>query len=105
MAINLVIAWRIMLMTLLGRETPELPAEVLFSDIELQVLRAYAKKRLAPPSTLRDTVRLVARIGGYLGRKNDPEPGYQLMWQGYSQLLLLCEGFALRESEVAEDAE
>lgn len=43
-AINLVIAWRIMLMTLLGRETPELPAEVLFSDIELQVLRAYAKK-------------------------------------------------------------
>src|SRR6059036_703934 len=43
-AINLVIAWRIMLMTLLGRETPELPAEVLFSDIELQVLRAYEKK-------------------------------------------------------------
>jgi Domain of unknown function (DUF4338)/Transposase DNA-binding len=43
-AINLVIAWRIMLMTLLGRETPDLPAEVLFSDIELQVLRAYAKK-------------------------------------------------------------
>lgn len=44
-AINLVIAWRIMLMTLLGRETPELPAEVLFSDIELRTLRAYAKKK------------------------------------------------------------
>lgn len=44
-AINLVIAWRIMLMTLLGRETVELPPEVLFSNIELQVLRAYAKKK------------------------------------------------------------
>ncbi len=44
-AINLVIAWRIMLMTLLGRETPDLPAEVLFSDIELRTLRAYAKKK------------------------------------------------------------
>ena len=43
-AINLVVAWRIMLMTLLGRQTPELAPEVLFSDIELQVLRAYAKK-------------------------------------------------------------
>jgi len=43
-AINLVIAWRIMLMTLLGRECPELPAEVLFSDIEIDVLAAYAKK-------------------------------------------------------------
>jgi hypothetical protein len=54
-AINLVIAWRIMLMTLLGRETPQLPPEVLFSDIELQVLRAYAKKnacRRLPPCVI-----------------------------------------------------
>jgi len=43
--INLVIAWRIMLMTLLGRETPELPAEILFSDIEVRTLHAYAKKK------------------------------------------------------------
>ena len=45
-AINLVIGWRIMLMTLLGRETPELPAEVLFSDIEIRTLHAYAKKKI-----------------------------------------------------------
>ena len=43
-AINLVIAWRIMLMTLIGRECPDLPAEVLFSDLEIEVLQAYAKK-------------------------------------------------------------
>jgi len=44
--INLVIAWRIMLMTLLGRETPELPAEILFSDVELRTLHAYAQKKI-----------------------------------------------------------
>ncbi|MGV6802964.1 MAG: IS4 family transposase [Ruegeria sp.] len=44
-AINLVIGWRIMLMTLLGRETPALPAEVLFTDVEIRTLRAYAKKK------------------------------------------------------------
>jgi len=43
-AINLVIAWRIMVMTLVGREMPNLPAEVLFSNIELRTLHAYAKK-------------------------------------------------------------
>ncbi len=49
-AINMVIAWRIMLMTLLGRECPGLPAEVLFSDIEIEVLSAYAvKKTLSHP--------------------------------------------------------
>ena len=34
-----------MLMTLLGRECPDLPAEVLFSDPEIEVLQAYAKKK------------------------------------------------------------
>lgn len=46
--INLVIAWRIMLMTLLGRQCPELAAEVLFSDLEIEVLQAYAKKKGSP---------------------------------------------------------
>ncbi len=40
-AINLVIAWRIMLMALPGRETPQWPAELLlFSDIELRARQA-----------------------------------------------------------------
>ena len=50
-AIHLVIAWRIMLMTLLGRECPGLPADVLFSDLEIEVLEAYAKKKTASAQT------------------------------------------------------
>lgn len=45
-AINIVVAWRIMLMTLLGRQAPELPPEILFSDIEIKVLQGYAQKKL-----------------------------------------------------------
>lgn len=96
--INLVIAWRIMLMTLLGREIPELPAEILFSDIELRTMRAYAKKKeLNPPLLLGEAVQVVARIGGYLGRKKDPPPGHQVMWRGYASLQLLCTGFTLQD--------
>ena len=97
-AINLVIGWRIMLMTLLGRETPQLPAEVLFSDIEIRTLRAYAKKKgLNPPTLLGDAVLLVAAIGGYLGRKNDPPPGHQLLWLGYTSFRHMSAGYALIE--------
>jgi Domain of unknown function (DUF4338)/Transposase DNA-binding/Transposase Tn5 dimerisation domain len=97
-AINAVIAWRVMLMTLLGRETPNLPADVLFSDLQLQVLHAFARKRkLPPPALLGDAVRLTARLGGYMGRTHDPPPGHQLMWQGYARLQDWCEGFALRD--------
>lgn len=43
--IAMVVAWRVMLMTLLGREVPELPADVFFTDLELRVLQCYAKKK------------------------------------------------------------
>jgi len=96
-AINAVIAWRVMLMTLLGRATPDLPADLLFSDIELQVLQAFAKTRrdLKPPTRLHAAVHVVAKLGGYLGRKNDPPPGHQLMWEGYTVLRHMCSGAAL----------
>jgi hypothetical protein len=51
-AIKLIIAWRIMLMSFLGRETPELPAEVLFSDLEIKVLSGYAKKKASAPRSV-----------------------------------------------------
>lgn len=95
-AIRLVIAWRVMLMTLLGREAPELPAEVLFSDIEVRTLAAYACKRgWSAPTNLGEAVRLLAIIGGYLARKTDPPPGHQLLWRGYMQFHFMCLGFEL----------
>ncbi|MDN3514364.1 MAG: hypothetical protein NG747_08195 [Candidatus Brocadia sp.] len=51
---------------------------------------------LSIPCSLGSMVKWVAKIGGYLGRSGDPTPGYQLLWNGYSQLQLMCEGFLLR---------
>jgi len=84
-------------MTLMGRETPDLPAEALFSNIELQVLRAYAKKTPHTAINALLGIRLVGHIGGHLGRKHDPPPGFQLMWYSYRQLQLVCERFALHK--------
>ena len=86
-AINAVIAWRIMVMTLLGRQVPECEAELMFTDYELAFLHDYAAQAgLTLPDNLGKSVQLVAHLGGYRGRKHDPEPGNQIMWQGYSML-------------------
>jgi hypothetical protein len=78
-AINLVIAWRIMLMKQMSRISPELPARVLFSDPEILTLEAYAKKKGYPtPDTVGAAVFIVAKFGGYLARKSDPPPGDQI---------------------------
>jgi hypothetical protein len=44
-AIDAVIAWRIMLLALLGREVPELPCDALFNPLECEVLGLLAKKK------------------------------------------------------------
>ena len=96
-AIKMVIGWRIQLMVRLGRELPDLPAELLFSDIELRVLTVFATSRQRPPpARLGGAVELVACLGGWLGRTRDP-PGAQLMWHGYSQLVAMTFVFELRD--------
>ena len=85
--LNMVVAWRIMLMTLLGRVAAELPPEVLFTESELQMMRVYARKYNVPVHTdLTSAVLIVAMMGGYMNRKLDPPPGYTLLWRGYANL-------------------
>ncbi len=86
-AIQSVIAWRIMVMTLLGRQVPDCEAELMFTNHELGFLGDYARKFGQPgPDRLGPAVRLVAHLGGYRDRKHDPEPGNQIMWHGYDTL-------------------
>jgi len=54
----------------------------------------------ADPKTLGGAVRLVARLGGYFGRRKDPPPGLEVIWRGQAQLMTLCEGFALGKDSI-----
>ena len=85
----MVVGWRIQLMVQLGRETPE-PKDLLFSDSELRVLAVFARSRNLPaPPRLGDAVGLLARLGGWLGRKRDP-PGRSSCRHGYTQLVAMA---------------
>lgn len=98
LAINMVVAWRIHLMTLLGREVPDLPIDTIFSDLEIRVLHLFAKKyRLPSPTCLGEAVLLVAKMGGHLTRGSDPPPGAEVLWRGNLRLTLLGEGLTLAE--------
>ena len=95
-AINAVIAWRIMVMTLLGRQVPDCDPQLMFTDGELDFLRDYALEHtLRPPDRLGDAVHLVAHLGGYRDRKHDPDPGHQIMWHGQTRLTSAALGHGI----------
>ncbi len=87
-AIKAVIAWRLLLMVALGRDTPELAAEVLFSDVELRVIEDFAcqRKLTIKPEQLSGALTIMAVMGGYMHYRNAPPPGAKLLWKGYAYL-------------------
>lgn len=94
--INALIAWRLTALTLLGRDTPELPAETLFTEIELAVLEDFAQERRRErPDNLGRAVLTLAMMGGYLNysRKRYAAPGNQVLWEGYMRLAAATQVF------------
>jgi len=89
LAIDLVVAWRIFHLAKLGREVPDVPCSVYFEEAEWKALVAYVTKNPVPPvqpPSLREAMRMVATLGGFLGRKSDGEPGTQTLWLGLQYL-------------------
>jgi hypothetical protein len=89
LAIDMVVAWRIFHLAKLGREIPDVPCTVFFEEAEWKALVAYITQNPKPPETpptLREAIRMVGSLGGFLGRNGDGEPGTKSLWLGVQRL-------------------
>lgn len=93
LALYMVIAWRINRLMRLGRELPDLPADLMFETDEWRAAFILNKKQVpktVPP--LNTVIRLIAQRGGFLGRKHDGEPGVKTLWLGMQDIATFVEG-------------
>lgn len=67
----------------------ELAEEVVTNDLINIIKRRYNLQRRP---TIKNFWRHVAKLGGFLGRKNDGEPGWQTIWLGWIKLLTMRMG-------------
>jgi hypothetical protein len=84
-----ILAWHILYATLLSRALPELPCTVLLALEEWQALYCTIHHMPRPPTTpptLQQAVRWIARLGGFLERPSDGEPGVTVLWKGFQHL-------------------
>lgn len=88
LAIDMVVAWRVYHLAKLGRETPDVTCTVFFEDYEWKALKTFITgyPYHDQPPTLREATRMVASLGGFLGRKGDGEPGTKSIWLGLQRL-------------------
>ena len=83
-----VIAWRIMHVTFLGREYPEMACDEIFADVEWKpvwkIVSDEPIPETAPPLSV--FIPMLAELGGYNNRSTDHPPGPQAIWTGIRRM-------------------
>lgn len=89
-----IIAWRLLFMTRQNQLNPESPCTEILSSKEWQTLcLVSSKSRTVPkqvPST-RQAIHSIAKLGGFLARKSDGQPGITTIWRGWQRLTSYLE--------------
>ena len=82
------VAWRLLWLTYQARTRGSSPCTEALDDDEWRVLLAVSGVRQrGDPPTLQEAIRLIARFGGFQGRKGDGDPGVKAIWQGWCRLM------------------
>ena len=93
-----VIAWRLYWLTSINRVAPTAPAPLLLTAEEvaaLQALESGPAAQPAPPLTVREAIRRIAKLGGFLGRRHDGVPGSVVIGRGWQRLADLARMWSL----------
>jgi len=91
-AVLAVVAVRLLSTKMLARSRPEsFEAAASFGPGRLALLA----QKLGQPKdgwTNRNLIRSLARLGGFIGRKQDGDPGWQTIWRDWQHLMWMREG-------------
>lgn len=68
-----------------AQHAPTAPATEVLTLTQIQVLRAFARRKIPQNPTARDVLLAIAGLGGHL--KNNGEPGWASIRHGYERLL------------------
>ena len=91
-AVLAVVAVRLLSAKLLARSRPEsFEAAASFGS---EMLALLEQKTGLPKDgwNNRNVIIALARLGGFLARKQDGMPGWQTIWRGWQRLMWMCEG-------------
>ena len=93
-----IVAWRLFAITLIARTDPSTPCNRLITEQEWKILYFKHNKGKSLPKkipSIDQVVIWIARLGGFLARKNDGSPGTLVLWRGWKRLNDLVEGASI----------
>jgi hypothetical protein len=98
LALNSIVAWRVLWITHLNRTQPDAPATLILDQHELVALYAFVNNTTFLPQnipTVRQAVLWIAQLGGFLARKSDGQPGIIVIWRGLKRLADIAHFYSI----------
>lgn len=98
LAVYSIIAWKLLWIKYESEQNPDASCDVVLQKPEWQALYCMVHKTHIPPEqppSLKEAVLLIAKLGGFLGRKHDGEPGVAVIWRGLSRLNDIAQMWAI----------
>lgn len=89
-----IVAIRLLKLRDVARNTPDILAKEVIEPLKVDILIRYNEVG-KEDITISEYYREVAKIGGFIGRKSDGEPGWQSLWYGELELTKLYLGAKL----------
>ena len=87
-----VVAVRLLQLKTVARTQPECPAAKVVPVRWIEMLERVRKGRSRRIGSVYEFYRALAKLGGFLGRKHDGEPGWITIWRGFEKLQLMIRG-------------
>lgn len=85
-------AVRLLQVKSIARTDPNRPAQRVVPSQWIEMLCRVRKIKNRARLTVREFYRELAKLGGFLGRKSDGEPGWITIWRGWEKLHLMLRG-------------
>jgi hypothetical protein len=96
LAIDLVVAWRVYWLTMVGREEPDSPCDQILSEEEWHILSAWATGKIANKApSVQQAMHWIGKISGWLARGKQDQPGTTCMWRGLRRLSSIIQDYLL----------
>lgn len=90
-----VLSTRLLQLKLIGRSQPTAKARTHVPSSWLRCMKLARPKLKLTNLTVYEFFRELAKMGGFLARRGDGEPGWQTIWHGYKKLQGLLDGMRL----------
>jgi len=84
-----IVSWKLLWLVYESRIKPDISCEIVLEKYEWHTLYCMVKKKKDfpdNPPTLKEATMMIARLGGFMCRKGDGDPGVKVMWRGLQRL-------------------